>query len=70
MDSVGDLVELVLPHPDIAQPAGQAQAGDQRRHRIARWLAGRPSASLTQAWRSAFTGSLKRSTCGSMMQEV
>ena len=31
---------------------------------------GRPSASLTQAWRSALTGSLKRSTGGSITQEV
>ena len=66
----GDAVELFLLDPDIAQPRRQAEIGDQPGDQSAAGALRSPSASLTRSWRSALTGWLKRSTCGSITHEV
>jgi hypothetical protein len=67
---LGDQVELVLLHPDIAQPGRQGepgdQAGDDIRGGLARMAEGVAEAGLLVG----VTGWLKRSTCGSITQLV
>ena len=65
-----DFIQLLRLHAHVAQRCRQAQACDQCRDRIARRHVGPPQCLADPLLPFGFTAWLKRSTCGSMMQEV